>query len=96
MCTSTIFIDCVRMREHLSVIQIEDHVEKLEGNIENLELNIQKLEEEKKSRDNQIRVSPTAAHACTSEAILLFFLQKFDIRVMYVVMTCALLMPDRR
>ena len=53
------------MREHLSVIQIEDHVEKLEGNIENLELNIQKLEEEKKSRDNQIRVSPTAAHAYT-------------------------------
>ena len=37
--------------------QVEDHAEKLEGDIENLELNIQKLEEEKKSRDNQIRVS---------------------------------------
>ena len=77
------------------MIQIEDHVEKLEGNIENLELNIQKLEEEKKSRDNQIRVRPTAAHGCTSEATL-FFLQKFDIRVMHVVMTCVFLTPDRR
>ena len=41
----------------MSVLQLEDHVEKLEGDIENFELNIQKLEEEKKSRDNQIRVS---------------------------------------
>ena len=40
----------------LAVLQLEDNVEKLEGDIENFELNIQKLEEEKKSRDNQIRV----------------------------------------